>query len=244
MEIWPAIDLRGGKCVRLRQGDYDQETIFNDDPAGVAREFAAAGAKFLHVVDLDGAREGSPVNLPAVQSIVEAVDMRVELGGGVRDEQSISELLGFGLDRLVVGTSAIKQPDWFRGIVRQFPGRLVLGIDARDGLVATDGWLETSELAAVDLAQQFNDEPLSAIVYTDIATDGMMAGPNTAAMAEMQRSVNVPVVASGGVTTAADVSALADAGLAGCIIGRALYEGTLTIEQALEAADCAESPSA
>lgn len=244
MEVWPAIDLRGGKCVRLRQGDYDQETIFNDDPAGVARQFADAGARFLHVVDLDGAREGSPVNLPAVQAIVEAVDMRVELGGGVRDEQSISELLGFGLDRLVVGTSAIKQPEWFRGIVRQFPGRLVLGIDARDGLVATDGWLETSQLGAVELAQQLAGEPLAAIVYTDIATDGMMAGPNTAAMAQMQQAVDVPVVASGGVTTADDVAALAEAGLAGCIIGRALYEGTLTIEEALEAADCAKSSSA
>lgn len=222
--------------MRLRQGDYEQETVFNDNPAAVAREFADAGAKFLHVVDLDGAREGSPVNLPAVQEILDAVDMQVELGGGVRDEQSIRELLGFGLNRLVVGTSAIKQPDWFRNIVREFPGKLVLGLDARDGLVATDGWLETSETSAVELAQQFSNEPLASIVYTDIATDGMMAGPNVTAMAEMQRSVDVPVIASGGVTTAEDVAALAEAGLTGCIIGRALYEGTLTIHAALEAA--------
>ncbi|MEN1680688.1 MAG: 1-(5-phosphoribosyl)-5-[(5-phosphoribosylamino)methylideneamino]imidazole-4-carboxamide isomerase [Planctomycetota bacterium] len=236
MEVWPAIDLRGGKCVRLQQGDYTREIVFNDDPVAVAKQFESAGARCLHVVDLDGAREGLPVNLPAVQDIVDAVDMTVELGGGVRDEQSISELLGFGIDRLVIGTSAIKQPDWFRGITGQYPGRLVLGIDARDGRVATDGWLETSDLGAVDLAKQFSDAPLAAIVYTDIATDGMLAGPNVEAMREMQQSVAVPVVASGGVTTAADVQALAAAGLAGCIIGRALYEGTLTIESALEAA--------
>ena len=238
MEVWPAIDLRGGRCVRLRQGDYEQETIFHEDPATVAQEFATAGAQHLHVVDLDGAREGSPVNLPAVQEILDAVDMQVELGGGVRDEQTIAELLGFGLHRLVVGTSAIKRPDWFRDIVREFPGRLVLGIDARDGRVATDGWLETSEVDAVELAQQFSDEPLAAIVYTDIATDGMMSGPNVNAMAQMQAAVSTPIVASGGVTTVDDVHALREAGLAACIIGRALYEGTLTIEAALEAAEC------
>ncbi len=236
MEVWPAIDLRGGKCVRLRQGDYQQETVFDDDAAAVARKFAAAGARRLHVVDLDGAREGTSVNLPAVQDILASVDMQVELGGGVRDEQSIIELLGFGLSRLVVGTSAIKHPEWFHEIVRKFPGRLVLGIDARDGRVATDGWLETSELGAVELAQQFNDEPVAAIVYTDIATDGMMAGPNVKAMAEMQRAVKLPVVASGGVTTLDDVRALGKAGLAGCIIGRALYEETLDLEQAVSLA--------
>ncbi|MEM9185182.1 MAG: 1-(5-phosphoribosyl)-5-[(5-phosphoribosylamino)methylideneamino]imidazole-4-carboxamide isomerase [Planctomycetota bacterium] len=240
MEVWPAIDLRGGKCVRLRQGDYQQETVFNDDPVAVAREFADAGARHLHVVDLDGAREGSPVNLPAVQDIVESVDMQVELGGGVRDGQSIAELLGFGISRLVVGTSAIKRTDWFHGIIREYPHKLVLGIDARDGRVATDGWLETSDLGAVELAAQFNDAPLAAIVYTDIATDGMMAGPNVGAMAEMQRAVHVPVVASGGVTTAGDVAALREAGLAACIIGRALYEGAVSIEAALEAAGCGE----
>lgn len=239
MQIWPAIDLRGGKCVRLRQGDYEQETVFNDDPVAVALEFQAAGAKHLHIVDLDGAREGLPVNLPAVQDVVAAVDMECELGGGVRDEQSIAELLGFGLSRLVVGTSAIKQPDWFRETCRAFPHKLVLGIDARDGLVATDGWLETSSTSAVELAQQFSDEPIAAIVYTDIATDGMMAGPNTQAMAEMQQNVEVPVVASGGVTTLDDVRALAEAGLAACIIGRALYEESFTLSEALATASAA-----
>lgn len=233
MQIWPAIDLRGGQCVRLRQGDYSQETVFHDDPATIARQFADAGAKHLHVVDLDGAREGLSVNLPAVQEILDAVDMEIELGGGVRDEQSITELLGFGVARLVIGTSAIKQPDWFRGIANQFPGKLVLGLDARDGRVATDGWLETSDVDAIELAQQFSDLPLAAIVYTDIATDGMMAGPNADAMAQMQRSVPLPVIASGGVTTLDDVSRLADAGMAGCIIGRALYEGTINLADAL-----------
>lgn len=242
MQIWPAIDLRGGKCVRLRQGDYDQETIFNDNPAAVAREFQAAGAKHLHIVDLDGAREGSPVNLPAVQDIVAAVEMECELGGGVRDKQSIDELLGFGLNRLVVGTSAIKRPEWFRGVCQKYPHRLVLGIDARDGKVATDGWLETSSVAAVELAQQFANEPLAAIVYTDIATDGMMAGPNVRAMKEMQQGLDLPVVASGGVTTINDVRALAEAGLAAAIVGRALYEGAFDLSEAIRVAQEAASP--
>lgn len=236
MEVWPAIDLRGGKCVRLRQGDYQQETVFHDDPVAVARRFVDAGARNLHVVDLDGAREGLPVNLPAVQDIVESVDLRVELGGGVRDEQSITELLGFGLERLVIGTSAINDPDWFREIAGSFPGRLVLGVDARDGQVATEGWLATSAHTSVELAKMFEGAPLAAIVYTDIATDGMMAGPNVAAMAEMQAAVSLPVVASGGVSTLDDVCRLRDAGLAGCIIGRALYEGAIKLEDALAAA--------
>ena len=239
MEIWPAIDLRGGKCVRLRQGDYDQETVFNEQPAEVARQFMDAGAKFLHVVDLDGAREGAPVNLPAVEEILtesktQGQPLKVELGGGVRDEQSISELLEFGLNRLVVGTSAIKNTDWFEGVVDKFPNRLVLGIDARDGMVATDGWLETSTLRATDLADRFASTPLAAIVYTDIATDGMMRGPNVRAMTEMQEAVGgLPVVASGGVTTIDDVRALKEAGLAACIIGRALYEGTIDLAEAI-----------
>lgn len=236
MQIWPAIDLRGGKCVRLRQGDYEQETIFSDDPATVARKFAAAGARHLHLVDLDGAREGSPVNLPSVQDILSAVDLECELGGGIRDEQSIKELLGFGLGRLVVGTSALKNPDWFRKTCRDYPRQLVLGIDARDGRVATDGWLETSDVSAIDLARQFDDAPLAALVYTDIATDGMMAGPNVKAMSAMQHATRLPVIASGGVTRLDDVRRLADAGLAGCIIGRALYEGTIELEEAIEVA--------
>jgi phosphoribosylformimino-5-aminoimidazole carboxamide ribotide isomerase len=236
MQVWPAIDLRGGKCVRLRQGDYQQETVFADDPAAVARQFSEQGARHLHIVDLEGAREGLPVNLPSVQAILDAVDIECELGGGIRDEQSVSELLAFGLSRLVIGTSALSDPEWFRETCRRYPGKLVLGIDAREGWAATDGWLNTSEVTASDLAGQFTGEPLAAIIYTDIATDGMLAGPNVQAMAKMQAAVDVPVIASGGVTTADDVARLAQAGLAGCIIGRALYEGTLSLAEALRAA--------
>jgi phosphoribosylformimino-5-aminoimidazole carboxamide ribotide isomerase len=236
MQVWPAIDLRGGKCVRLRQGDYQQETVFAENPADVARQFAAQGAKHLHIVDLEGAREGLPVNLPAVQEILAAVELESELGGGIRDEQSVQELFEFGVSRLVIGTSALTDPEWFRAACRQYPGRLVLGIDARNGMAATDGWMNTSKVPAIELARQFASEPLAAIIYTDIATDGMMRGPNVAAMAEMQAAVDVPIVASGGVTTIDDVARLADAGLAGCIIGRALYEGTLQLADAIRVA--------
>ena len=163
----------------------------------------------------------------ASRTILDAIDIECELGGGIRDEQSVIELLEFGLSRLVIGTSAITDPEGFRQMCRKYPGKLVLGIDARDGRVATDGWLQTSDVGAIDLARQFADEPLAAIIYTDIATDGMLRGPNVTAMAEMQEAVDVPVIASGGVTTADDVAQLAAAGLAGCIIGRALYVGTL-----------------
>ncbi len=233
MQIWPAIDLRGGKCVRLRQGDYSQETIFGENPAEMASHWVGQGAECLHLVDLDGARDGSLENLESVQAIVQSVDVPCELGGGIRDEASIRRLLEIGLHRLVVGTLAIKQPDWFRSMCRQFPGKLVLGIDARDGQVATDGWLETSQVEATELARQYADQPLAAIVYTDIATDGMMKGPNTAEMRAMREAVDLPVVASGGVTVLDDVAQLAEAQVAGCIIGRALYEGTIALPDAI-----------
>lgn len=235
MQIWPAIDLRGGKCVRLQQGDYCRETVFGEDPAAMARHWVSLGAECLHLVDLDGAREGRPANLASVEAIVRAVNVPCELGGGIRQETAIRELLDLGLARLVIGTLAMREPDWFRAMCQKFPGRLVLGIDARDGRVATDGWLETSSLAAVALAQQLASEPIAAIVYTDIAKDGMMAGPNVAAMAQMQAAVDRPVVASGGVTTKEDVAQLAAIPMAGCIIGRALYEGSLTLPEAIEA---------
>jgi phosphoribosylformimino-5-aminoimidazole carboxamide ribotide isomerase len=237
VEVWPAIDLRGGKCVRLRQGDYGQETVFGDDPAAMARHWVDRGAKCLHLVDLDGAREGRPVNLPSIRSIVEAVDVACELGGGIRNEESIRVLLDLGLRRLVVGTLALREPDWFRRMCRMFPGRLVLGIDARGGRVATEGWLSTSEVAATELACRFAGEPLAALIYTDIATDGMMTGPNVAEMSAMQAAVEIPVIASGGVTTKDDVARLAAVPMAGCIIGRALYEGTLTLSEAIAAAE-------
>ena len=235
MQIWPAIDLRGGKCVRLRQGDYGQETVFGDDPAIVAARWENEGAKYLHLVDLDGARDGRPSNLAAVRSILKTVHMPCQLGGGIRDEGTIAELLALGLSRLVVGTKALKEPEWFRAMCRRFPGRLAIGIDARNGRVATDGWLKESETLATDLARQFNDEPVAALIYTDIAKDGMMAGPNLEAMTEMRSAVRIPVIASGGVTTAEDVANLARIGMAGAIIGRTLYEGQLTLAAALAA---------
>jgi phosphoribosylformimino-5-aminoimidazole carboxamide ribotide isomerase len=236
VEIWPAIDLRGGKCVRLRLGDYQQETVFGEDPAAMARHWAGLGAGYLHLVDLDGARSGEPSNLASVRAILAAVSIPCELGGGIRSEATIRQLLDLGLSRLVIGTLAIRQPDWFRQMCRLFPRRLVLGIDARNGLVATEGWLETSDTRATTLARQFEGEPIAAVIYTDIATDGMMAGPNVAAMAEMQAAIELPVVASGGVTTKEDVVRLAAVPMAGCVIGRALYENTLTLPDALSAA--------
>ena len=236
MEIWPAIDLRGGNCVRLQQGDYQRETVFGEDPAAMARHWVAEGAERLHLVDLDGARTGCPENLPAVRAIAEAARVPCELGGGIRSEATIRELLAAGLCRLVVGTLALRQPDWFRKMCHLFPGRLVLGIDARDGWVATDGWLTTSRTSAIDLAGQFAGEPIAAVVYTDIATDGMLTGPNVEAMRQMKQAVEWPVVASGGVSGADDVARLARAGLDGCIIGRALYEGKLDLPAALAAA--------
>lgn len=236
MQIWPAIDLRGGKCVRLQQGDYQRETVYHDDPAEMARKWVRRGAEYLHLVDLDGARDGKPANLAAVRQIVAAVNVPCELGGGIRSEAAIRELLDVGLARLVIGTLAIKEPDWFRQMCHMFPEKLVLGIDARDGLVATDGWLETSSLRATDLAAQFDGQPLAAIVYTDIATDGMLQGPNVAAMREMAAATSTPLIASGGVSCAADVAQLTTTGVAGCIIGKALYEGRLTLEEALAAA--------
>jgi phosphoribosylformimino-5-aminoimidazole carboxamide ribotide isomerase len=236
VEIWPAIDLRGGKCVRLKQGDYQRETVFSDEPATIARHWVGLGADHLHLVDLDGAREGRPCNLASVHAIVQSAGVACELGGGIREETTIRSLLDLGLARLVIGTVAIEQPDWFRSVCRKYPGRLALGIDARDGRVATRGWLETSNVRATDLARQFAGEPIAALIYTDIATDGMLTGPNVAAMAEMQAAVDLPVVASGGVTTRDDVARLAAIPVAGCIIGRALYEGTLTLPDALAAA--------
>lgn len=243
MQIWPAIDLRGGKCVRLVQGDYRRELVFGEDPAAMARRLVEQGAECLHLVDLDGARDGEPANLASVRSILAAVDIPCELGGGIRDEATIARLLDLGLSRLVIGTKALRDPDWFRRIANEHPDRLVLGIDSRNGQVATDGWLETSSMPAVELARQFENEPLAAIIYTDIAKDGMLQGPNVPAMREMRESVRLPVVASGGVTTATDVAQLAAAGMAGCIIGRALYAEKLTLPEALEAAAHSSRPS-
>ena len=234
MQIWPAIDLRGGKCVRLEQGDYARETVFGDDPAAMARHWVEQGAKQLHLVDLDGAREGQPINLDSIEAVLSAVDVPCEVGGGIRDEAAVEQLLKLGVTRLVLGTRALTDQDWFRHLCRALPGRLCLGLDARNGMVATAGWLETSHVPAVDLAGHLADLPLAAIIYTDIAADGMLSGPNIPATAELTRAVSVPVIASGGVTTADDVRRLKAIGAAGCIIGRALYEGRIELREVQE----------
>lgn len=236
MQIWPAIDLRGGKCVRLEQGDYDRETVFADDPAEMAKHWVEQGAERLHLVDLDGARDGKLTNRDAITGIVAAVDVPCQLGGGVRDEAIIRELLELGLSRLVVGSRALREPEWFVSMVRLFPNKLVLGVDARDGQVATDGWLKTSDQDAVAFAKQFEGEPIAAIVYTDIACDGMMSGPNVETTRRMTEEVSLPVVASGGVTTLDDVTTLARIPVDGAIIGRSLYQKTITLADAHEAA--------
>jgi phosphoribosylformimino-5-aminoimidazole carboxamide ribotide isomerase len=236
MQIWPAIDLREGRCVRLKQGDYKRETIFSNDPAEVAKRWAGEGAAQLHLVDLDGAREGNSGNKAAVDAILRAVEIPCELGGGIRDETAIQRWLDAGVSRLVIGTRAIEEPAWFRGMCEKFPQQLALGLDARNGRLATDGWLKTSFIEAAEFARRFVGPALGAIIYTDIAKDGMMAGPNLAAMEEMRQAVPLPVVASGGVTTATDVRRLAAIGMAGCIIGRTLYDGRLTIAEAIRAA--------
>lgn len=244
MQILPAIDLRGGRCVRLRQGDYNQETVFSDSPVEMARRFADAGAEWLHLVDLDGAKAGRPVNHEVVRAIVSAVGIQCELGGGVRDEESIRLMLeDVGVTRVIIGTQALKQPAWFRDMATKFPGRLVLGIDARNGMVATEGWLDVSKTSAIELAKGYTGLDLGALIYTNIANDGMMQGIDNETIADMQRLADLgfPVIASGGVTTAADISKLVAASerspnLMGAIVGRALYEGTLTVQEAIAAA--------
>lgn len=238
MEIWPAIDLLGGQCVRLRQGDYQAQTVFGDDPAEMARRWVDQGGDRLHLVDLDAARDGNPANQAAVMAILKAVDVPCQLGGGVRDAATIERLLQMGLSRLVVGTAALKRPDWFAEMCDRYPGKLAVGIDARNGMVATDGWLETSQTAATTLAQDLasRTKHIAAIIYTDIARDGMMSGPNLEQLKQMLAATKIPVVASGGVTTLQDVHDVVQTGATGCIIGRTLYEGRLQLSDALKAA--------
>jgi phosphoribosylformimino-5-aminoimidazole carboxamide ribotide isomerase len=231
MQIYPAIDLFGGRCVRLRQGDYQQETVFGTDPAAMARHWVTEGATWLHIVDLDGAKVGQPVNAASIRAIVEASGVPCQLGGGLRTRTHIQEALGWGVQRVIIGTRALQSPEWLAEMCAAFPGRIVLGIDAKDGRVATHGWLDVSDMPAIELARKLGHLPLAAIVYTDIGRDGMMQGANVAAMAEMAAAVPIPVIASGGVTTLEDVRRLADAGLAGCIVGRALYENQLRLRE-------------
>ena len=236
MQIIPAIDLRGGRCVRLRQGDYEQETVFADDPATTARRWAADGARRLHLVDLDGARSGRPVTIDAVRAILEAIDIPCQLGGGVRDHATVAAWFAAGVERLVIGSRALKDPAWFREISRDYPGRIILGLDARAGRVATDGWLDTTDVDAIALAEQFDDLPLAAVIYTDIARDGMLAGPDLDVTADLATRLQTPVIASGGIGSLADIAHLAGLPIAGCIVGRALYEGRFGLAEAISIA--------
>jgi phosphoribosylformimino-5-aminoimidazole carboxamide ribotide isomerase len=234
MFVYPAIDLLNGRCVRLRQGDYSRETVFSDDPAAVARRWVEQGADRLHVVDLDGAKAGRPVNGEVIRAIVAAAGVPVQLGGGIRTDADLDTVLSWGVRWAVLGSKALKDPGWVRTVAHRHPGRIVLGLDAKDGYVATEGWLDVSRVKATDLARQVQDAPLAAVVSTDIATDGMMAGPNFSALAEMRTAVGLPVIASGGVSSADDVIRLAAAGLPGAIIGRALYEGAIDLSAVLK----------
>lgn len=239
MEIWPAIDLIHGKPVRLRQGDYQQKTVFGDDPVEFAIRWKELGAKRLHLVDLDAAKGDDPTaNRDAVSRIVAETGLPCQMGGGVRDESTIETLVELGLARLVVGSAALKRPDWFASMCDRFPGKLAAGIDARDGMVATDGWLETSSTPAVDLAKDLRQRTpnINAIIYTDIAKDGMMAGPNFEGLDEMAGATDIPLVASGGVTTYEDVQKLVEMKMPAAIVGRSIYDGVMQLDEVIRIA--------
>jgi phosphoribosylformimino-5-aminoimidazole carboxamide ribotide isomerase len=243
MQVIPAIDLRGGHCVRLRQGDFDQETVFGDDPAAMAARWESEGAARIHLVDLDGAKSGRPVNVEAVTRILEQVKVPCQLGGGIRDQQTIATWLDAGLERVVVGTQALRDPDWFEQMTKTYPGRLILGLDALDGRVATRGWLDVSSVQALTLARQFDSLPLAAIIYTDIARDGTLEGPNVPAITALANSVRTPVVASGGVGDLHDLERLAALPIAGCVVGRALYDGRFSLADAIGRSSASRSAS-
>ena len=235
MILYPAIDLKDGQCVRLLQGDMARATVFSDDPAAQAALFAEAGAEWLHVVDLNGAFEGRPVNATAVTSILTAIGLPVQLGGGIRSLATIEDWLGRGVARVVLGTVAVKDPALVREACRKWPGQVALGIDARDGRVAVEGWAEVSDLAVHDLALRFEDAGAAAVIYTDIDRDGVLQGPNLTATAALAEAVTMPVIASGGVASLDDLRALAAAPkIAGAIVGRALYDGCVDLRGALD----------
>ncbi|MCE5328710.1 MAG: 1-(5-phosphoribosyl)-5-[(5-phosphoribosylamino)methylideneamino]imidazole-4-carboxamide isomerase [Planctomycetaceae bacterium] len=234
MDILPAIDLRGGKVVRLAMGDYDRQTVYSDDPAAVAREFAAAGATWIHIVDLDAARCGELTNLAAVAAIRAAVPLRLEVGGGARNDAAVARLIEAGADRVVIGSAALKDWPWFEQLASrpELNRRLALGLDAREGKLAVAGWREQSQVAAVDLAARVTGWPLGAIIYTDIARDGMLTGPNFQATAELIAATDVPVIASGGVSNLQDVRQCKAIGCSGAIIGKAYYTGAVDLAAA------------
>ena len=238
MEIIPAIDLLDGACVRLHQGDYEQVTRFSDDPVAQALSWQNQGATRLHLVDLDGAKRGEPVNDAAIRAITAALDISVQLGGGVRSVERAHDLLSCGLDRVILGTVAIEQPELVSQLAQRYPNQIVVGIDAKEGKVATRGWIEQSDVLATDLARRFSDAGIAAIITTDIATDGTLAGPNLTALREMAEASSVPVIASGGIGCMGDLLSLLPLeplGVTGVIVGRALYDGRVELAEAIQA---------
>jgi len=236
MELWPAIDLRGGNCVRLLQGDYGKETVFGHDPVQMVARFRAGGARRLHIVDLDGAKDGRPSQSDLVVRMARAAGVPCQIGGGVRSAETAAAYLEAGLERVILGSVAVDDPDLLVSLATTYPNRVVLGLDARDGMVAVRGWIDTSRLAAVDVAKRHAAVPLAAIVYTDIATDGTLAGPNLTALREMLAVASHPVIASGGIATLNDIRQVSAIGCRGCIVGRALYDEAFTLPDAIAAA--------
>ena len=237
MILFPAIDLKNGECVRLLRGDMAQATVFNTDPAAQARAFAAQGFEYLHVVDLDGAFAGEPVNAEAVRRILAGLTMKIQLGGGVRDMKTVRGWLESGVTRVIIGTAAVRDPGFVREAARLYPDRIAVGVDARDGLVAVEGWARTSNVSALDIGRRFEDAGVSAIIYTDISRDGALQGLNIASTVALAEALSIPVVASGGLASIGDVRRLTEpdcAKLAGAIAGRALYDGRLDPREALE----------
>ncbi|MGO3929124.1 1-(5-phosphoribosyl)-5-[(5-phosphoribosylamino)methylideneamino]imidazole-4-carboxamide isomerase [Rhodopseudomonas pseudopalustris] len=236
MMLFPAIDLKNGQCVRLEQGDMDRATVFNLDPAAQAQSFAAQGFEYLHVVDLDGAFAGKPMNAQAVEAMLKVVKMPVQLGGGIRNLETIEAWLAKGVTRVIIGTAAVRDPALVKEAAKKFPGRVAVGLDARDGNVAVEGWAETSTVSALDIAQRFEDAGVAAIIFTDIARDGLLKGLNLDATIALAEAISIPVIASGGFASIDDVKALLAPRakkLAGAIVGRALYDGRLDPAQAL-----------
>ncbi len=234
MQILPAIDLRGGKCVNLVQGIAEQETVFSDAPVEMALRWQAEGAEYLHLVDLDGAFQNESANLDIVGEIVDALEIPVQLGGGIRSMERLDTVLALGVDRAILGTVALKQPDFVKQACAKYDARIAVGIDAKDGMVATEGWLEVSQKSAVEFAQEMTD--VQTLIYTDIKSDGMLKGPNVEATVDIINAVSADVIGSGGVTSLADIAALKGIGASGAIIGRALYTGDLTLNDAIAAA--------
>jgi len=233
MEIIPAVDIKGGKCVRLYQGDYSQETVFSDDPVAVALEWQTQGASRLHLVDLDGAAIGEPRNIVVVEAIVKRVNLPVQLGGGIRDEATVAKLLEVGVNRVILGTAAVEKPKLMERLCRKFGDAIIVGIDARDGRVATHGWKEGTEVTALELGGSMADVGARRIIYTDIKRDGTLTEPDFEAIADMVKGVNLPIIAAGGIAALDHLRKLAKLGVEGAIVGRALYTGDVILREAL-----------